>query len=139
MFLVLSAILALGSIAWGWVRWRGQAPERSAWASVSDDLEMQSARIDSLKLVLTRMDRALDADKRAIASAGERLGHLGRQAVDGRDDREIKRVASVIGKCADAAFAKDDVVVALGHDVFGGEQEFVERRGHSAFEKHRFP
>ncbi len=84
MFLVLSAILALGSIAWGWVRWRGQAPERSAWASVSDDLEMQSARIDSLKLVLTRMDRALDADKRAIASAGERLGHLGRQAVDGR-------------------------------------------------------
>ncbi len=45
---------------------------------------MQSARIDSLKLVLTRMDRALDADKRAIASAGERLGHLGRQAVDGR-------------------------------------------------------
>lgn len=84
MFLVLSAILALGSIAWGWVRWRGQAPERSAWASVSDDLEMQSARIDSLKLVLTRMDQELDASKRAIASAGERLGHLGREAVDGR-------------------------------------------------------
>ena len=84
MFLLLSAILALGSIAWGWVRWRGQAPERSAWASVSDDLEMQSARIDSLKLVLTRMDQELDASKRAIASAGERLGHLGREAVDGR-------------------------------------------------------
>lgn len=84
MFLVLSAILALGSIAWGWVRWRGQAPERSAWASVSDDLEMQSARIDSLKLVLTRMDQELDASKRAIASAGERLSHLGREAVDGR-------------------------------------------------------
>jgi hypothetical protein len=84
VFLLLSAILALGSIAWGWVRWRGQAPERSAWASVSDDLEMQSARIDSLKLVLTRMDQELDASKRAIASAGERLGHLGREAVDGR-------------------------------------------------------
>jgi hypothetical protein len=84
VFLVLSAVLVLASIAWGWVRWHGQAPERSAWASVSDDLEMQSARIDSLKLVLTRMDREIDAEKRAIASAGERLGHLGRQAVDGR-------------------------------------------------------
>ena len=66
------------------MHWRGQAPERSAWASVSDDLEAQSARIDSLKLVLTRMDSELGASKRAIASAGERLGHLGREAVDGR-------------------------------------------------------
>jgi hypothetical protein len=84
VFLVLSAIVALGSIAWGWVRWRGQAPERSAWASVSDDLEMQSAKIDSLKRVLADMEGRVSVSKREISSAGERLGHWGRQAVDGK-------------------------------------------------------
>ena len=84
MFLVLSALLALGSIAWGWVRWRGQAPDRSAWAAVQSDLGARAARIDSLKQIIARMEGELAADKRAIASAGERLAHVGRQAVDGR-------------------------------------------------------
>jgi hypothetical protein len=84
VFLALSAIFAAGSIAWGWARWRGQAPERSAWASVSNDLETQSVRIDSLKQVITRMEGELDADKRAIASASERIAHTGRQAVGGQ-------------------------------------------------------
>jgi hypothetical protein len=84
IFLVLSAILALGSIAWGWVRWRGQAPDRSAWAAVRSDLGAHSARIDSLEQVIARLQSELEAEKRAIASAGERLGHEGRQAVAGR-------------------------------------------------------
>ena len=84
VFLVLSAILALGSIAWGWARWRGQAPERSAWAAVSRDLEVQSARIDSLKQVLADMEGRVSASRREISSAEERLGHWGRQASDGR-------------------------------------------------------
>ncbi len=84
VFLVLSAVLALGSIAWGWLRWRGQAPERSAWAAVSEDLEVQSARIDSLKRVLADMEGYMSVSKREISSAGERLGHWGRQAVDGK-------------------------------------------------------
>ncbi|HET6363187.1 MAG TPA: hypothetical protein VFH11_14195 [Gemmatimonadota bacterium] len=84
VFLVLSAILALGWITWGWLRWRGQAPERSAWAAVQSDLGAHSARIDSLKQVIARMERELEVDKRAIGSAGERIGHLGRQAIDGK-------------------------------------------------------
>lgn len=84
MFFVLSAVLALASIAWGWVRWRGQAPERSAWEAVQSDLGPRGARIDSLKQLIARMEGELAADKRAIASASERIGHLGRQAVDGR-------------------------------------------------------
>ena len=84
VFLALTAILALGFVTWGWVRWRGQAPERSAWAAVQDDLGSQATRIDSLKQLLARMETAIDADRQAIASAGERIGHLGRQAVDGR-------------------------------------------------------
>jgi hypothetical protein len=84
VFLLLTAILALGSMAWGWVRWRGQAPDRAAWAAVRSDLVARSTRIDSLKQVIARMQASLEADKRVIASAGERLGHLGRQAVNGR-------------------------------------------------------
>lgn len=74
----------LGSIAWGWVRWRGQAPDRSAWAAVSEDLEEQTARIDSLKQVLVQLDERVTDSRAEISSAGERLGHWGRQADEGR-------------------------------------------------------
>lgn len=84
VFLVLTAALVLAFLAWAWIRWRGDAPERAAWASVQDDLEVQSARIDSLKRVLAVMDDQVADSKRQIASAGERLGHWGRQAVDGK-------------------------------------------------------
>ena len=59
--------------------------------------------------------------------------------MDRRDDRKVHRVASMVGKGPDAAFAKDDIVIALGHDVFGGKQELVERRGQPAFQQNRFP
>ncbi len=84
VFLVLSGALAIAFLAWGWIRWRGQAPERAAWASVQNDLGGQSARIDSLKRVLAVMDDQVDDSRREVASAGERLGHWGRQAVDGK-------------------------------------------------------
>ncbi|HYO46235.1 MAG TPA: hypothetical protein VEY33_06050 [Gemmatimonadota bacterium] len=84
VFLVLTAALVLAFLAWAWIRWRGDAPERAAWASVERDLEAQSARIDSLKRVLAVMDDQVADSKREIASAGERLGHWGRQAVDGK-------------------------------------------------------
>jgi predicted nucleic acid-binding Zn-ribbon protein len=84
VFLFLTAALTIAFFAWGWLRWHGQAPERNAWAAVQGDLEAQSARIDSLKLVLSGMDREVSDAKRDISSAGERLGHWGRQAVGGR-------------------------------------------------------
>ena len=91
VFLFLTAALMLAFLALGWVRWRGQAPEREAWASVQLDLESHSARIDSLKQVLAGMDARLEADKREIASAAERLGHWERQASDGRLPRAEHR------------------------------------------------
>ena len=54
---------------------------------------------------------------------------------DGGDDGEVEGVAGEVGKSADAAFAEHDVVVALGEDVFGGHEEFVESGRHAAFEK----
>lgn len=84
VFLLLTASLAVAFLAWGWVRWRGHAPERTAWTSIQDDLGSQSARIDSLKRVIAVMDDRVADSKREIASAGERLGHWGRQGVDGK-------------------------------------------------------
>ena len=114
MFLVLSAVLVLASIAWGWVRWRGQAPERSAWAAVSEDLEVQSARIDSLKQVIARLESELETDKRAIASAGERLGHAGRQAVAGRlPEADYRRYLREIERHSQAVNAHNAALAEL--------------------------
>ena len=98
-FLVVSGAAVLASLGWGWIRWRGAAPERAAWASVQRDLEIGSARIDSLRWALAHQEAELSADKRAIASASERLDHLRREAVDGhlpeaeyrRYEREVDR------------------------------------------------
>ena len=49
----------------------------------------------------------------------------------------IQRKARVIAERPDAAFAQDDLLVALGEDVFGGHQPFFDRGSESAFEKHR--
>ena len=84
VFFALTCLVALVFVAWGWVRWHGQAPERAAWTAIQSDLGIQSARIDSLKRTLATMDIELDRAKRELTSAGERLGHWERQAVSGR-------------------------------------------------------
>src|SRR2546423_1133273 len=58
-------------------------------------------------------------------------------AADGWDGREVERVARVLREGSDAALAEYDVVVALGHDVLGGEQPLVEHRRQPALQKHR--
>jgi hypothetical protein len=84
VFVVLTAMLVLAFLALGWVRWRGQAPEREAWAAIQGEIAVGAIRIDSLKQVLARMDDRLTREKRALASASERLRHWERQAVGGR-------------------------------------------------------
>lgn len=114
VFLGLTAILALGLVAWGWVRWRGQAPERSAWAAVQSDLGSQATRIDSLKQLLARMEATIAADRQAIASAGERIGHLGRQAVDGRLPKaEHRRYLQEVERHDEAVASHNQELAAL--------------------------
>src|SRR5258708_6820689 len=45
-------------------------------------------------------------------------------SLDSRDDGEIEGVAGVVGERPYATFTEYDVVVALGHDVFGREEKF---------------
>src|ERR1035437_4382471 len=51
---------------------------------------------------------------------------------------EIEGVAGVGFEGADAALAEDDVVIAAGQDVLGGEQEFFDASRDAAFEQHGF-
>ena len=114
VFLLLTAGVAIAFFAWGWLRWRGHAPERTAWAAVQVDLEAQSARIDSLKRVLAVMDRELSGSKRAVSGAGERLGHFERQAVDGRlPTAEHRRYLREIDRHNDAVAAHNAALSAM--------------------------
>ena len=75
-------------------------------------------------VVLARPVRGVDDDRQV------------REAADGGDGREVERVARVLREGADAALAEDDVVVALGHHVLGGEQPLVEHGREAALEEH---
>src|SRR6267143_279200 len=57
---------------------------------------------------------------------------------DGGDDGEVKGIARKIGEGAHTALAEHHVVIALGEDVLGGHEEFVERGGHPALEENGF-
>ena len=59
------------------------------------------------------------------------------EALDRRNEAQVKRVAGVVGKGADAAFAENHLVVAFTHHVFSGHQEFFQGRRHAAFKEHR--
>ena len=113
-FLLLTAGVTIAFFAWAWFRWRGHAPERTAWAAVQVDLEAQSTRIDSLKRVLAVNDRDLSRSKRDIASAGERLGHWERQAVRGRlPSREHRQYLREIDRHNEAVDAHNAALAAM--------------------------
>jgi len=56
----------------------------------------------------------------------------------GGDDGQVERIAGVVSESAHASFAEHYVVVAFTEDIFGGHQEFVERRGHATLEENWF-
>lgn len=53
------------------------------------------------------------------------------------DRRDVQRIACGRLEGADPAFAEDDVVVALAHDVFRGVEPFLNSGGDPALEEHR--
>ena len=50
----------------------------------------------------------------------------------GRHDGEVEGVARKIRERSNATLAEHHVVIALGEDVFGGHEKFVQRGGHAA-------
>ena len=51
---------------------------------------------------------------------------------------EVKRVAGVILEGPDAAFAEQQIRVAVGQDIFAGEQPLRDSHRHTTLEQHRF-
>src|SRR5207249_4885577 len=59
------------------------------------------------------------------------------QLFDGRNGGQVQGV-SVLGlKGSDAALTQHHIPVASGHDVLGGQEELLDRRGEPALEQHR--
>jgi hypothetical protein len=84
VFLVLTGILVAASIGWELVRHGGRSEERATWEALTDTLRTQQGRIDSLEVVLARLDERLTHEKRALATMQERIGHYERRASGGR-------------------------------------------------------
>ena len=82
--------------------------------------------------------RAIGGNHVAAAGAVRRIADDGqvRKLLDDRDGGDVHRVAGVGLEGADAALAEDDVVVAAGEDVFGGEQQLFDGGGDAALEQH---
>src|SRR5947207_13400716 len=59
-----------------------------------------------------------------------------RNAPDRWHRRKIESVSRMLRERAHTAFAEDHVVIAFSHDVLRREQPFLERRSHSALQKH---
>ena len=73
----------------------------------------------------------------ANSGAVRRVGSHGqvRQLMNDRDGRDVEGVASISLKCANATLTQNYIVVSAGHDVFGGEQQFFQRRGNATLEQ----
>jgi hypothetical protein len=62
-----------------------------------------------------------------------------RQRLYDRDRGQVQEIAGVAVEAAHAALAQDDVVVPLGQDVLGGEQQLVDGGGDAPLEQHGAP
>ena len=62
-----------------------------------------------------------------------------RELVHHRDGREVEEVAGRRVEAADAALAQNHVVVPLGQEVLGGQEELLDRRRQAALQEHRLP
>src|SRR5258706_9745165 len=95
------------------------------------DLDHQAVRADGDRRARERQDLL------PLAGAVGRI-HEDRQvrdALDIRNGGEIERVARVVGEGPHAALAEDHFVVALREEVFGREEELLERGRHAALQE----
>jgi len=79
-----------------------------------------------------RLDQLPPARRVAGVDDHRQVGAL----LEHRHRRQVERVAVRVLEGADSALAEDHVVVSLTSHVFGGEQQLLQGRRRSAFEKY---
>src|SRR5271170_7147771 len=57
--------------------------------------------------------------------------------VDNGNRGNVQSIARVSFEGADSALTQNDIVIPTGHDVLGGEQQFLESRGNPALQQDR--
>ncbi|MGH7570501.1 MAG: hypothetical protein ACREMK_01470 [Gemmatimonadota bacterium] len=83
-FLLLTSLLVLGTLGWRLYRYRATAPQREAWAGITDRLRAEKSRIDSLEAELVEGRREVAAHRARLDSLEGSLATFERRAVDGR-------------------------------------------------------
>lgn len=111
VFLLLTGALVLGLAAWSLYRYTTHAPQREAWAAVTNRLGAQAARIDSLAAAVDSLETEVDAGRESLESIGERIGHYERRASGGTlPTPQYRRYMRAIE-------AHNEVVERHNHDV----------------------
>ncbi len=123
VFLLLSSLLVLGTLAWRFYRYRASAPEREAWAAITDRLRVEKSDIDSLEAELAEGRRLVGAHRARLDSLEERLGAFERRAVEGRLPRsQHQAYMTVIEAQNEAAAAHNEALteVQAVYEVYAG-------------------
>ena len=109
------------------------APSLSAFSGIGVDLDHQPVRTGGERSSSHRRDQ------RSVAGGVRRIDdhRQVRERLDHGHRAEVERVARGGLEGADAALAEHHVRVAVGHDVLGGEQPFLDGVAEPALEEHR--
>ncbi len=83
-FVLLTLLLVLGTFGWSLYQHRVGAPEREAWAGITDRLRAEKSRIDSLEAELAEGRQRVAAHRARLDSLEDRIAAFERGAVDGR-------------------------------------------------------
>ncbi|MGH7564243.1 MAG: hypothetical protein ACREK5_07450 [Gemmatimonadota bacterium] len=129
-FLLLTGLLVLGTLGWRFYRYQATAPQREAWAGITDRLRTEKSTIDSLEAELAEGRRRLAAQRVRLDSLEGSLAAFEGRAMDGRLPRpQHQAYMSVIEAQNEAAAAHNEALVEVQsiYEVYAGLV-----RGHNA-------
>ncbi|MGH7556574.1 MAG: hypothetical protein ACREMD_02090 [Gemmatimonadota bacterium] len=122
-FLLLTSLLVLGTLGWRFYRYQASAPEREAWAAITDRLRVEKSHIDSLESELTEGRQRVAAHRARLDSLEGGLAAFEERAVDGRLPRpQHQAYMTVIEAQNEAAAAHNEALAEVQsvYEVYAG-------------------
>lgn len=122
-FLLLSSLLVLGTLGLRFYRYWASAPEREAWAAITDRLRAEKSDIDSLEAELAEGRRRVAAHRARLDSLEESLAAFERRAVDGRLPRPQHQAYLTVIEAQNEAAAAHNAALAdvqAAYEVYTG-------------------
>lgn len=129
-FVVLTLLLVLGTLGWSVYRDRVTAPQREAWAAITDRLRAEKSHIDSLEAVLAEGRQRVSRHRARLDRLEDSLAAIERRAVDGRLPRPQHRVYLAVIEAQNEIAAEHNEVLAEVQSTYEDYAGFV--RAHNA-------